>query len=352
MNILNRVSFLDRMMFTKHLAVMVKSGVTLSEAIGVVRQQTGNPVFKRVLEKVEKEIAQGQTLKKALTDQRGVFDPVYISLIGVGEESGNLVENLEFLAGEMQKTYEFESKVRGALLYPEIILSVALVMGGGIAIFVLPQLASLFSSLDVALPLPTRILLGISTLMQNYGLVIVPGIFGGIILLILLVRTPIIKPLWHRFVLHWPILGQFIRNSQTASLCRNLGLMLRSGLPITLALQAAEEGTTNLVFRGYVHSLGKSVEKGRSIEDELSGGKYRHVPAIVAKMAGVGERSGKLDETLLYLGDFFADEVDIAAKNLPTVLEPLLLVVIAGVVLFLALSIIGPIYDLTGSVRR
>ena len=351
-SLFDRVTFLDKLLFTKHLSVMVKSGIPLSEAIGVMETQTKKPIFKAILRDISNEVTSGQTLKKALSKYPKIFDPIYLNLISIGEESGNLEENLEYLADELQESYEFNKKVKSAMLYPEIILSVALVMGGGISIFVLPQLANLFSSLDTALPLSTRVLLWLSTTMQSYGLIIVPAVFGVVFLFSLLVMTPKLKPLWQKFLLGLPIFGPFIRDSQTASICRNLGLMLKSGLPIVKALEAVETGTDNLIFRGYVHELIGTVKKGQPLEKELSSGRYKHFPLIVAKMVGVGEKTGKLDETLLYLGDFFADEVDSTAKNLPTVLEPVLLVVIAGIVLFLALAIIGPIYDLTGSVRQ
>lgn len=352
LTIINRVSFLDKLLFTKHLSVMIKSGITLSDSLEVLRTQTSNPAFKKVLAEISKQIANGQTLKKALSQYPKIFDPLYLNLINIGEESGNLEKNLEYLAQELQKTYEFDKKVKGAMLYPGLIISVALIMGGGISIFVLPQLANLFTSLDAKLPLSTRILLWLSTFMQHYGLIFVPSVFAAIFLFSLLVKTAPVKPLWHRFLLRLPIFGPFIRDSQTANFCRNLGLMLKSGLPIVTALKAVEESADNLVYKNYVRALTKTVEKGKPIEAELSGGRYKYFPLIVAKMAGVGERTGKLDETLLYLGDFFAGEVDSTAKNLPTILEPALLVVIAGMVLFLALAIIGPIYDLTGSVKR
>lgn len=348
----SKVGFLDKLLFTKHLSVMIKSGVTLSEGIEVLRSQTINPAFKKVLTEIGAEITNGQTLKKALSAHPKIFDPLYINLISIGEESGNLEENLEYLAQELQKSYEFDKKVKGAMLYPELIVSVALIMAGGISIFVLPQMANLFTSMNVKLPITTRILLAVSMFMQHYGLIVVPLVFVAIFLMSFLVKTAPVKPIWHRFLLRLPIFGPFLQNSQTASLCRNLGLMLKSGLPIVTALKASGDSMDNLVYKGYVESLIKTVDKGKPMAQELSSGKYKYIPLIVSKMIGVGEKTGKLDETLLYLGDFFADEVDSTAKNLPTILEPALLVVIAGMVLFLALAIISPIYDLTGSVRR
>lgn len=350
--IFSRVSFLDKLLFTKHLAVMVKAGIPVPEALVSLADQTKSAAFKKVTSAVIADVENGQNLAKSLEKFPKVFDKFYVSLIAIGEESGNLEENLAYLASELQKSYEFDKKVKGAMLYPELIISVALVMGGGISIYVLPQLANLFTSLDVKLPLTTRILLYISVLMQHYGLIIVPSVFAVFFLLTLLVKTAAVKPLWHRFLLKIPIFGTFIQNSQTAGFCRNLGLMLKSGLSIIASLKASAASMDNVVYKGYILSLIKTVEKGKSLSDELANGQYPYFPSIVAKMVGVGEKTGKLDETLLYLGDFFADEVDATAKNLPSILEPALLVIIAAIVLFLALAIIGPIYDLTGSIRQ
>lgn len=352
MNIFDRVSFLDKLLFTKHLSVMVKSGIPLSEAIISLHEQALNTAFKKVLGGVSAEVANGQSLEKALSKYPKVFDPLYTSLVSIGEESGTLETNLEYLAKLLGKNYEFKQKVKSALLYPTFVVVVALTIGFGIAIFVLPQLVSLFESLDAKLPLTTQILLFVSKVMRNFGIFIVFGFLGVIAAFSFAVKTKQIKPYWHKFLLRVPVIGTFICYVETASMCRNLGLMLRSGFPITRALETLEVATENLVFKSYIKSIKEAVEKGRTIESELSTKKYPFMPSIVAKMVDVGEKTGKLDETLTYLADFFEEEVDSMAKNFPTILEPILLVVIAGMVAFLALAIITPIYEFTASVKR
>ena len=191
------------------------------------------------------------------------------------------------------------------MLYPSFVIVVALLMGSAMAIFVLPQLAGLFTSLDVDLPTSTRILIFVADLMKKHGLIIIPGLFAVFFLTTFLVKTPAVKPLWQRFLINLPIFGLFIKNVESANFCRSLGLMLKSGLTLSKALEIAREATDNTIFKEYIEGIEKAVDKGHTIESELSKKKYQHFPLIVSKMIGVGEKTGKLDETLLYLGDFF-----------------------------------------------
>jgi len=305
-----------------------------------------------VLADIGKEIKNGQTLEKALSRHPRVFDTFYRSIVGIGEESGNLEENLDHLAKIMAKSHEFSRKLQGAMLYPSIVLSVALVVGGGISVFVLPQLVDLFESIDVELPTATKVLLFLAQTMKNYGVALILGAMLVFAFFLILIKSRPVKPLWHRLVLSLPLAGFFFQSSEIASFTRSLGMMLGRGLPISRALKIAEESEDNLVYKGYLGRIWGAVEKGKTIESELSSGKYPFIPLIVPKMIGVGERTGKLDESLLYLADFFEEEVDDMAKNLPTVLEPVMLVIIALVVAFLAFSIISPIYEFTASIKR
>ncbi|KKU91256.1 MAG: Type II secretion system F domain protein [Microgenomates group bacterium GW2011_GWA1_48_10] len=350
--VFDRVNFIDILLFTKHLSVMIKAGIPLAEALEILRDQTQNPAFKKVLVTVSTEIRNGQSLTKTLALFPKIFNPFYLSLVSVGEQAGDLEVNLEYLATQLQKNYEFKKKVQGAMLYPSFVIVVALLMGSAMAIFVLPQLAGLFTSLDVDLPTSTRILIFVADLMKKHGLIIIPGLFAVFFLTTFLVKTPAVKPLWQRFLINLPIFGLFIKNVESANFCRSLGLMLKSGLTLSKALEIAREATDNTIFKEYIEGIEKAVDKGHTIESELSKKKYQHFPLIVSKMIGVGEKTGKLDETLLYLGDFFEEEVDSMAKNFPTILEPILLVIIALMVAFMALAIISPIYQFTASIHK
>lgn len=346
-----QVSIVEKLLFTKHLAVMLKSGIPLSESVKVVRRQTKSTYFRKVLSWVEKDLRNGQLLHVALGKYPRIFDSIYLSLVKIGEESGNLEENLRFLADQQRKGYEFKKKVQSAMLYPTFILGTAVVVGGGISFFVMPKLVSLFESLDVELPLATKVLLWFAYFMRDYNVLV----FGGIIIFVLLFRFFVsmrrVKPWWHRFLLSVPKLGVFLQQVELAAITRNLGIMLKSGLPILMSVRALEDSMRNVVYKGILHQVAAGVEEGRSVEDVFVHMRSAFIPAIVSEMVGVGERTGKIEDSLLYLGDFFEEEVDTASKDLANILEPVILLTIGVVVAFVAMSILSPIYQLTGGIR-
>lgn len=350
--ILSRVSFIDKLLFTKHLSIMLKSGISIAEAVDTLALQTKSNKFNKDLTQVSRDIKNGQSLAKSLKKHPKIFDTVYLSLIEVGEESGTLEDSLTYLSSQLAKEYSLHKKIQGALLYPTIVLVAISVVGMGMSLFVLPKLTDLFTSLGVELPITTKILLYFANLMKNYGTLIVIGFIVVLSLFRIFITLPFIRPKWDRIILSLPILGELLQNQQLSSVCRNLGVMLKSGLPITKALSIQTVAASNYVFKDYVKSLQKSVDKGREIGIELDEGNYSKFSPIAIKMIAVGERTGKLDEVFLYLGDFFEEEVDNIAKNLSVVLEPIILLVIGVIVGFVALAIISPIYDLTGSIKR
>lgn len=349
---IDSIRFVDKLLFTKHLSVFIKSGIPLPEAIKSLRDQAPNKAFKNVLAKINSELENGQTFESALAKFPKVFDPLYIGLVKVGEESGTLEKNLEYLAQQLKNEYEFKKKVQGALLYPGIIFTTMMVVGGGISVFVLPKLTDLFSSLDIELPITTRILLFFSNLMRDYGILVIAAIFGLFALFRFLISLPTIKPKWQKTLLGLPVIGSFLQNVQLTSFCRNFGVMLKSGLPLNTAIETLKESTSNLVFKDYVSHLEKSLSKGNPLGEELKNPRYKFVPPLVSKMVGVGEQSGTLEDSLLYLGEFFEGEVDNTSKNLSNILEPIILLVIGFLVAFVAMAIISPIYELTGNIRR
>jgi type II secretory pathway component PulF len=346
------ISFEDKLLFTKHLAVMIKSGITLSEGVAIVQAQTNNRYFKEVLGKIEAQILNGQSLNESLALFPHIFEPLYIELIKIGEESGNLEKNLEYLAGELKKNHDFRNKVQGALMYPLIVLLTAIVVGGGIAVFVLPKLVDVFESLDVQLPWSTKFLLWLANLVRYQGIWLSLGGIAFFVVFRTAISTKQLKPLWQRFLFSLPVIGLTLQYVQMAQLTRNLGIMLKSGLPITGALTTQYQNTRNVVFQNYLKFIQTDVEQGKTIEQSVVRRKFAYFPLLASKMIGVGEKTGKLDESLLYLGDFFEEEVSDFAKNFSNVLEPIMLLVIGIIVAFVALSVISPIYQLTGSIHN
>jgi type IV pilus assembly protein PilC len=346
----NRVSLVEKLLFTKHLAVMVKSGISLIEALETLESQVKSNYFKIILNRVEEEIKNGQSLATALGKYPRVFDQFYLSLIEVGEASGTLEANLEFLAKQLDKDYLLSKKIQGALMYPGLVLSMTVVMGSFISLFILPKLVDFFDAFEMELPVSTKILLGISLLMKNYGYWVIGG---GLMLtgtIMWAIKQPSVKPYWHKMMLKLPLVGVMISYGQLSRFSRNLGTLLKSGIPVMRGLEITAETLSNIQYRSRVVELVEEANKGKGIGETMRTRKYKEFPALVAQMVGVGEKTGKLDQTLLYLSDFYDEEIDGVSKNLSTVLEPILLLVIGLAVGFIALAIISPIYGLTGKV--
>lgn len=342
----------DRAIFSRHLAMMLKSGISLPEALRVLEMETKLPAFRRVLGNICADVESGKKLAEALRLHPKDFDPFFASVVEVSEESGTLPENLEFLAKQLSKEDALHKKIQGILLYPALILGVAVIMGGFISIFILPKLIDLFDSLDVTLPWSTRALLWFAALMKAHGALILTSCVGFFLAFRFVVHTRLVEAKWHAVLLSTPLIGAFLSAVSLGRLFRGLGIMMRSGLPLVHALGVEEESLTNRVFQKYARELKEGVSTGTELSALMERSGFRHVPPLATKMVAVGERTGKLDESFFFLSRFFDEEVDVVARRFSTLLEPMLLFAIAGIVLFIALSIITPIYSLTGSLQR
>jgi len=233
-----------------------------------------------------------------------------------------------------------------------VVFIAAIIMGGFISLAVLPKLVDFFSAFEIELPTSTKILLFIANFMKAYGLLFFIGLFIFFFLLGLFLNSKPIKPWWHKVLLKMPLFGNLIRSGQLARFSRNMGTLLQSGVPITKALDTTAATLDNLTFKNHLAIVSDTLSKGKHIGVALEQHKFTEFPPLVSKMITVGEKTGKLEDTLIYLSEFFEDEIDTLSKNLTTILEPILLVVIGLTVAFVALAIISPIYELTGSIRR
>lgn len=345
---IGRISVTDKALFTKHIAVMLKAGLTINEALDVtVEESTGK--FTNILSKVQKKVLNGSTLADAISEFPKVFSSLYINIIRVGEKSGTLVQSLEQLAIQLEKENELKTKIAQAMLYPIIVLAAVVLVGGGISIFVLPKLQSLFQVFQGELPISTQILLAIVAVLTKYGIYIFPGIVVLIFIFIWLLRTKPIKPLWHALLLRMPIISPIIKNLNLAQFNRSFGTLLKSGLSITESLSIVSKAMSNEVYKRNIRKILEEIKKGKSISSVITN-MDKIFPKVTSKMISVGERSGTLDTVLIFLAKFYEAEVDKASKNLSTTLEPVLLVVIGFVVGFVVIAIITPIYQLTSTI--
>lgn len=334
--------------FFENLALMVKSGIPLNEALEVLAAETRSAGFKKILQNIKAQVEGGTSFADALEETRYIFGDLAVNIIQAGEVNGTLEDNIRYVADLLQRQQELKEKLQTALIYPEIVLTLAFIIGGGIAIFILPRLVPLFTSLNVKLPLMTRVLLAVSNFLQQRGSLIALSIAVLVGIYILLIRLEPVKLFMHSLSLHLPLIGGILMDYQLALFSQVFGTLFRSGLTIQASLEATTKAVTNLRYRQVLKKAQKRLVAGVPLSVILY--TYPHFfPQQTIALLSVGEKSGKLGESFDYLAKFYDREVDTATKRLPTVMEPLLLFVIALIVLFVALAIIMPIYEITSS---
>jgi len=347
---IGKVSLTQKALFAKHLSVMLKAGLPISESLGIAMDSnTGK--FKKILSGVLKSVEAGHSLSESFARYPSTFSGLFISATFAGESSGTLEENLVNVAEQLEKEKELTSKIKGAMLYPAVVMSAAFVLGLSMAFLVLPKITPLFEGLKIDLPVTTKVLIWVSHFIQDYSLGLFVGIVALTILVLWLVRQKFMKPFIHFSLLRLPVVNKISYNTNLARFCRTLGTLLKSGLNIDEALEISHTTLGNFYYQRAVKNISARIGKGTKLSNNLK--HYPDLfPTMVIRMVRVGEESGKLEDTLLYLAHFYEVEVDNSTKSLSTVIEPILLIVIGLVVGFLALSIITPIYQITGNVRR
>ncbi|MEI8232438.1 MAG: type II secretion system F family protein [bacterium] len=340
----------EKLMFTKNLGVMIGAGIPLAEALYTLEKDAKNPSLAKLIRSIKLQVESGKALSLSLTKFPKVFDKVYLNLITIGEQSGTLDETLKFLAEQLTKLHVLKKKIQGAMMYPLLVVGVMFTIGIGLSLFVLPKLVDFFAAFDQKLPLSTRILLGFANLMKNHGILVVSIFVGIIIGFNLVIKIPFVKKWWDKIIFHLPIFGNFLHESAMAELSRNMSVLLKSGVPIIAGLATLIESQSNTHIQDSLRQLQLGLSKGKKMGDTIESSKLTVFPSLFSKMIAVGERTGKLDEMLSYLAEYYDEEIEDLSKNLTTILEPVLLVIVGLMVGFMAIAIIGPIYQITGSI--
>ncbi len=342
-----RVKLIDKMVFAKHLAIMIKAGMPLDEGLETLMVQSSAAMSAKI-KVILADVRQGNSLSSALRKIPKVFDSMFVNMVMAGEAGGKLEQNLEIVAVQQAKNYTLRSKIKAAMMYPTVVFFAIIGLIGVISAFVLPKLLGFFTTLHAKLPISTRILLASSQFLVKYWAWILIFIIALVITVKVMGKFAKTRLIIHQIILKIPIFGKIGRNLNLAIFCRSLSSLLNSGVTIDQALHIVADTVTNDVYKQRITLVYHQVLQGLAMSDILA--KDKHFPILLSRMARVGERSGKLSETLDYLADFYETEVDNVTKNLSTMLEPALLVFIGLVVGFVAMSIINPIYELTSKV--
>lgn len=340
----------EKMLFAQHLSLMIKGGVSLTEAIAILKGEVKSGSFKKAVEDVLKRVSAGEKFAKAMSFHPRIFDKFYQNIVRVGEESGSLEENLKYLAQKLQKDVEMAKKVSAALIYPGIIISLALIIIFVVAFFVLPKITGLFQALQIPLPFATRLLISSISLFKNYWILGAAVIILIIFLAKILAKIKAVKFFLDRVSLALPVFGRIFENFNLAYFSRNFYALLKSGIPLMDALSILSETAPNQVYAKNLLKIKMRVERGEKISQGLKLFP-KDFPPIFSEMVLVGERSGTLEESFSYLSDYHEKETDQILKNLSSLIEPVLMILIGIFVGFVAIAIITPVYQFTGQLR-
>ncbi len=342
----NKVSFTDLVIITRQLATMVSAGLVLSEAIDILVEQQSNKTLKRALEEISEDIKGGLTLAQAFGKYPNIFPRLYVNLVKSGEASGKLDQVLVQMADGLEKEREFKSRVKGAMIYPIVVISMMFIVVIIMMVFVIPKLVTLYSQSTIDLPLPTKILIATSNLFVHFWWLIIITVAGLIFGIKRWNKTPEGNMFLGKLLLKTPLVGKIISNVTLTNFNRTFGLLTSAGIPLLESIGIVSEQTDNPVYRNYLKDAYAGVEKGLPFSSLLNGDVF---PKIVSQMVRVGEETGKVDEIFFKLAEYFESESDHLVKNLTVAIEPIILVILGIGVAFLVISIILPIYKLTTS---
>jgi type II secretory pathway component PulF len=341
------LSISEQCFFFKRLSFLITAGVPLLEALHIVREQAATKPQTLLFTQLAVDVSEGQSLSRSLAKRRNNFSHFSISIVRIGEQSGTLSSNLLYLSDELRKKQQLTRSLIGASIYPAIISLATLGITAFLLLFLFPKITPVFMSMHVALPLTTRIVMSASAFLEQRGLVsIALLIFLIVAVAVALQKSTGLHVWFDRFLLKLPFVKGVLMAYNASQISRTLGLLLKSGIKLSESITITAEATHNSVYRKELYALGQAVEQGEKMSDYLQKhGTY--FPATLRHLVAVGERSGSLSETLMYIAEGYDAEVAEFTKRLSTLVEPVLMIVRGLMVGFIAISIITPLYGIT-----
>jgi len=339
------VPFTQKMMFAYHLQTMTEAGLPIVNALKVLSEELESKNMRTAVKGIKEEVEKGKQLSEALALYPKIFPPVYISMIAAGESAGKMEEALRQISTQMKKTHELLSRVRGAMIYPAIILLAIVGIGLEMVIFVLPKIIIMFNDFDAELPLATRVLVATVNFTQNYGIYASVGLVGLITLGIYLMHRPNIKKIIHITNLRLPIFGEIIKKINLARFSITLSSLLQSTVPIIEAVKITASVQSNVTYHDNLLIAAEELKKGDPLSETLGRHKLTF-PPMVTEMIMVGEQSGKIEKMLTEIADYYGDEVDSTMKNFSSIIEPVIILILGVMVAGVAVAVIMPMYSL------
>lgn len=346
---LSRVPIMQKILFVSHLKTMVKAGLSLIDALRILSQEIENKKLRTVIGKIKDGVEKGLQLSEVLAKYPKIFPSIYVSMISAGETAGKMETALEQVSVQMKKNHELTSRIKGAMMYPAVIVVAMIGISIEVVVFILPKLLIMFKDFDAKLPLPTRILIFITDFTANYGLYMLVVIIFLIILGIWLIKKPRVKKVVHAINLRLPIIGMIIKKINLARFTLTLSSLLESTIPIIDATRISSEVLGNVIYKESLLSVSESLKKGEALSEILR--RFPNIfPPMVTEMIMVGEKSGKTEDMLRELAEFYGNEVDTTMRNFTTIIEPIIILTLGLAVAGIAVAVIMPMYSLAENI--
>ena len=346
---LSKVKSDELVMMTRNLSSMLKAGLPLSRALSVIERQSKNPRVKGEMQKIRESINKGDPFHTALKAFPKTFPPLYVAMVRAGEESGGLVSALQTISLQLERSSSLRKKIKGAMIYPAIVISVMCIIGILMMIYVVPTLTSTFTKLKITLPLSTRMIIGFSDLVSNHGMLMLLGFVVCVVVIIGIARTRYGRQAIHFTIIHLPVIGTLVKQTNSAYTARTLSSLLSSGVDVIGALNITEDVLQNTYYKRVLRDAAVQIEKGSPLSGVFIANEHLY-PILVGEMILVGEETGQISGMLTEIAGFYETEVEQKTKDLSTIIEPILMVVIGAGVGFFALAMITPIYSISESI--
>jgi type IV pilus assembly protein PilC len=345
LNELSTIPSTEKVMFSKQLATLVSAGIPISQSMHILEEQTENARMKKAIAQIGQDIEGGLSLSAAMEKQDKIFSSLYVNMVKAGEIGGILDQALEKMAEEIDKEHELVASIRGAMAYPSVII-VAMI---GVVIYMLttiiPQIGAVFTEMGGQLPTSTRLLMGLSDSLIHYGVFILIGIVAAVYgIRVVIQKNYKVRYFWHKTLISIPVFGKLIKKINISRFTRTLGSLLNSGVTVLESLKISGDVLKNEVFKKDIADAAEKVSNGSALAEPLKESKV--FPIIVPQMIAVGEETGTLDKILGKLTDFYQNEVDHTVKNLSSLIEPMMMIIIGFGVGFIVISVITPLYSM------
>jgi len=344
----SRVPLSEVVIFARQLATMIDAGIPILQALEIASEQTDHKQFKKILRDVAKRVASGSSIYRAMSHHQHVFSEFFVHIVKAGEESGNLDEILDRVAIYLEKTEKLIRKVKSAMVYPAVVMLMALGITALMLIKVIPVFVDMYAGFDVELPKPTQMLIGTSDFLRANILMVSMAVGGLIFLFKVFAGTKGGRFFVDAVKLQLPVFGPLLRKVAVSKFTRTLGTLLRSGVPILRAMDIVAKTSGNNVLEKAIGSCGKSIREGRKISEPLK--EVKVFPPMVVRMIAVGEASGEMEKMLAKISDFYDDQVDAAVAGLTSMIEPLVIAFMGIVIGGIVVSMFMPMFQMVNVV--